>query len=309
MQCKPVTALPAGEKWTFEIKFDGYRCIAIKCGREVTLFSRREKVLNRRFPGVVEALALLRGDFVLDGELVALDSQGRPSFHLLQTSISQSLPIYLYAFDLLNRNGELLINLPFLRRRELLESLLLATPKNQLRLSPLLQAPTGQVLEAVRKLGLEGVVGKRTDSIYEAGERSGAWIKLRANMEQEFVVGGYIPGSRGFDALLVGIHENKEFNFVAKVKNGFVPRIRDELLPVLKALQTAQCPFKNLPEKRASRWGESLTAENMQQCRWVRPKLVCQVALVEWTDAGHLRHCTFVAMPDDKKPAGVVRET
>ena len=123
MQCKPVTALPAGEKWTFEIKLDGYRCIAVKRGREVTLFSRHEKVLNRRFPGVVEALALLQGDFVLDGELVALDSQGRPSFQLLQTSISQSLPIYFYAFDLLNRNGELLVNLPFLRRRELLESL------------------------------------------------------------------------------------------------------------------------------------------------------------------------------------------
>ena len=100
-----------------------------------------------------------------------------------------------------------------------------------------------------------------------------------------------------------------ELIFVAKVKNGFVPRIRDEIFPALKALQTAQCPFKNLPEKRASRWGESLTAEKMEQCRWVKPKLVCQVAFVEWTDAGHLRHCTFVAMRDDKKPAEVVRET
>ena len=97
--------------------------------------------------------------------------------------------------------------------------------------------------------------------------------------------------------------------FVAKVKNGFVPRIRDDLFPALKALQTAQCPFKNLPEKRASRWGESLTAEKMDECRWVKPKLVCQVAFVEWTDAGHLRHCAFVAMRDDKRPAQVVRET
>ena len=113
MQCKPVTALPPGEKWTFEIKFDGYRCIAVKRGREVTLFSRHEKMLNRRFPMVVEALASLGGDFVLDGELVALDSQGKPSFQLLQHNISQSLPIYCYAFDLLNRNGELLVKLPF----------------------------------------------------------------------------------------------------------------------------------------------------------------------------------------------------
>ena len=161
----------------------------------------------------------------------------------------------------------------------------------------------------MRKLGLEGVVGKRIGSIYEPGERSGAWIKLRTNMEQEFVIGGYIPGSHGFDALLVGVYEKKQLIFVAKVKNGFVPRIRDEIFPALKALKAAQCPFKNLPEKRASRWGESLTAEKMDQCRWVKPKLVCQVAFVEWTDAGHLRHCTFVAMRDDKKPAEVVRET
>jgi bifunctional non-homologous end joining protein LigD len=93
------------------------------------------------------------------------------------------------------------------------------------------------------------------------------------------------------------------------VKDGFVPRIRDEIFPTLKTLQTAKCPFKNLPEKRASRWSESLTAEKMQQCRWAKPKLVCRIAFVEWTDAGHLRHCTFVAMRDDKKPAEVICET
>ena len=96
-----------------------------------------------------------------------------------------------------------------------------------------MQAPSEQILAAVRKLGLEGVVGKRIDSRYEPGERSGTWIKLRTNMEQEFVIGGYIPGARGFDALLVGVYEKKELIFVAKVKNGFVPRIRDELTPAL----------------------------------------------------------------------------
>jgi ATP-dependent DNA ligase len=248
---------PGGRELDFEIKFDGYRCIAVKRGREVTLFSRHKKVLNRRFPNVVEALASLGNDFVLDGELVAFDHQGRPSFQLLQSNPSRELPVYFYAFDLLNRDGELLVNLSIERRRELLDRLL-PTPEDPLRLSPLLRAPSGQVLEAVHKLGLEGVVGKRFDSRYEPGERSGAWIKLRANLEQEFVIGGYVPGARGFDALLVGVYEKRELIFVAKVKNGFVPRIRDELFPALKALQTAQCPFRNLPEKRASRWGESL---------------------------------------------------
>jgi ATP-dependent DNA ligase len=236
-----VAALPAGEKWTFELKVDGYRSVAVKRGREVA----------------VNALVSLDGDFVLDGELVALDPQGKPFFQLLQGNISQSLPIYFYVFDLLKRNGELRVNLPLSRRRELLRDLL-AAPKDPLLLSPLLQAPSGEVLEAVRKLGLEGIVGKRIDSVYEPGERSGAWIKIRVNLEQEFVIGGYIPGARGFDALLVGVYEKKELIFVAKVKNGFVPRIRDEIFPVLKALQIAQCPFKNLPEKRASRWGDRL---------------------------------------------------
>jgi bifunctional non-homologous end joining protein LigD len=308
MQCKPVTALPGDEKWTFEIKFDGYRCIAVKRGTAITLFSRNEKVLNKRFPKVVDALASLGSDFVLDGELVAFDPQGRPSFQLLQNNQSRALPVYFYAFDLLNRDGESLVSLAIERRRELLERLLDA-PEDPLRLSPLLRAPLGQVLEAVRKLGLEGVVGKRIASIYEPGERSGAWIKHRANREQEFVIGGYIPGAHGFDALLVGVYENKQLIFVAKVKTGFVPRIRDEILSNLKRLIAAACPFTNLPEKRASRWGESLTAEKMKQCRWVTPKLVCKIAFVEWTDAGHLRHCSFVAIRDDKKPAEVVRET
>ena len=130
MQCKPVTALPANEKWTFEIKFDGYRCIAVKRGSAVTLFSRNEKVLNKRFPKVVDALASLGGDFVLDGELVAFDPQGRPSFQLLQNNQSRALPVYFYAFDLLNRDGESLVSLAIERRRELLGRLL-ATPKTR----------------------------------------------------------------------------------------------------------------------------------------------------------------------------------
>ena len=120
---------------------------------------------------------------------------------------------------------------------------------------------------------------------------------------------GYISGARGFDALLVGVYENKKLIFVAKVKDGFVPRIRDEIFPALQKLRTAHCPFKNLPEKRASRWGESLTVEKMEGMPLGQTEAGLPVAFVEWTDAGHLRHCTLVAMRDDKKAAEVVRET
>jgi ATP-dependent DNA ligase len=127
----------------------------------------------------------------------------------------------------------------------------------------------------------ECIIGKRNGSNYEAGERSGAWIKHRTNREQEFLISGYVPGAHGFDALLVGIYENKKLIFVAKVKNGFVSLRKAEIFSMVKKLGTAKCPFTNLPEKKASRWGESLTVENMKECRWVKPKLVCQVAFVE----------------------------
>ena len=184
--------LPAGRELDLR---DQIRRLSLHRGEGrpgVTLFSRHRKVLNKRFPGVVDAFASLDGDFVLDGELVALNSKGRPSFHILQNNLSRTLPVYFYAFDLLNRKGDLLINFPIGRRFELLHSMF-AAPEDPLRLSPLLRASAGNVLEAVRKLGLEGDVGKRTDSTYEPGEGSGAWIKLRTNMEQAFVIAGYIP--------------------------------------------------------------------------------------------------------------------
>jgi bifunctional non-homologous end joining protein LigD len=130
------------------------------------------------------------------------------SFQILQNNLSRTLPVYFYCFDLLNRDGETLVSSPIEQRRDLLHSIV-AAPEDPLRLSPLLHAPSDQILEAVGKLGLEGVVGKRLGSVYEPGERSGAWIKLRANMEQEFVIGGYVPGARGFDELLVGVYEKK----------------------------------------------------------------------------------------------------
>ena len=191
----------------------------------------------------MDALASLDSDFVLDGELVALDSKGRPSFQTLQNNLSRTLPVYFYCFDLLNREGQTLVSSPIEQRRDLLHSIV-AVPEDPLRLSPLLQASSGQVLEAVRKLGLEGVVGKRIGSIYEPGERSSAWIKLRTNMEQEFVIGGYIAGAHGFDALLVGVYEKKQLIFVAKMKNGFVPRIRDEIFPALKAPPNCPVPVQ-----------------------------------------------------------------
>ncbi|HYF37648.1 MAG TPA: ATP-dependent DNA ligase, partial [Prosthecobacter sp.] len=157
---------------------------------------------------------------------------------------------------------------------------------------------------------MEGVVGKRKGSAYEPGERSGAWVKYRTNRAQEFVIGGYVPAAKGFDALLIGVYEHKKLNYVGKVKNGFVPRTKADVYDAIKPLAQAACPFANLPEPKGSRrWGDAMTADKMAECRWLKPQLVCQVAFLEWTDIGHLRHCSFVAMRDDKPARQVVRET
>jgi bifunctional non-homologous end joining protein LigD len=308
MQCKPVTALPKEGNWSYEIKFDGYRALGVKTDGAVKLFSRNENLLNARFPRIIAALEELPGNFAIDGEIVALDDKGRPSFQLLQNNQGRSFPVHFYAFDLLNHHGRDFLRLPIEERRAALD-LLMSTASEPLRRSALLEASGSEVLDAVRKLGLEGVVGKRADSIYESGDRSGAWIKHRTDRAQEFVVGGYIPATDGFDALLVGLYQNKQLQYVAKVRNGFVPRIRNEIFPQLGKLRVGECPFTNLPEKKSSRWGEAITAEKMKKCRWVKPKLVVEVAFLEWTDGNHLRHCKFVAVRDDKKARDVVRET
>jgi ATP-dependent DNA ligase len=133
-------------------------------------------------------------------------------------------------------------------------------------------------------MGFDGTGKLRRSSRYgrrvrKPGKRSDSWIKRRTNREQEFVIGGYIPGNHGFDALIVGIYEKKRLIYVLKVKDGFVQRTREGIFPALKKLRIAECPFTNLSETKASRWGEALTAAKMNECRWVKPVLVCQVAI------------------------------
>ncbi len=308
MKSKAVNELPESGDWFYEIKFDGYRSIVAKDSDAVRLFSRNENIFNARFPKLAKAFERFSGRFVIDGEIVALDRSDRPSFQLLQNNMASPGAIYFYAFDLLNEDGENLQGLPLEQRRERLNALL-AGVSDPIRLSPLLPGSPRQVLKAVEKLGLEGVVAKRRASIYEPGERSGAWIKQRTDRMQEFVIGGYVPGANTFDSLLIGIYQGKAFHFAAKVKDGFVSHLREEIFREFKGLGSETCPFANLPEKKGARRGDAITKEKMKECRWLKPKLVCEVAFVEWTDTGNLRHAKFVAMRDDKKAREVVRET
>jgi ATP-dependent DNA ligase len=172
--------------------------------------------------------------------------------------------------------------LPFAERRTLLKSFV-AIHDKRIRISDCVEAAPNDLVSAAREQGLEGVIGKRKDSLYQPGKRSGAWIKYRVNRGQELVIGGYVPGSHGLDSIVIGYYKGDDLIYVARVRNGFVPASRRQVFGKLQPLVIQKCPFVNLPEARRSRWGEGLTAEGMKKCVWVRPQLVahirsCQVA-------------------------------
>jgi ATP-dependent DNA ligase len=165
------------------------------------------------------------------------------------------------------------------------------------------------MLRCVRENEFEGVVAKRADSIYQPGKRTGLWAKHRVNLGQEFVIGGYTKGTKGFDAIIIGFYRGGELVYASRVRAGFVPATRREVVTKIKDLQAEHCPFVNLPETVAGRWGQGLTKEKMKECIWIRPEAVVRVDFLEWTGADHLRHTKFVALRDDKDPRKVVRET
>ena len=307
MECLAVSKLHDGPQWVYELKLDGYRALGIKSNGAVRLLSRRNNSFNRQYPLVVEALAELPENTVVDGEVVALNHSGFPNFNLLQNYRSEASRIHFFIFDLLVYRGRDLTRLPLIERRKLLGSLLKFN-SDRIRITDFLEASAADMLHAVRQQGLEGIIGKRKDSLYEPGKRSGAWIKYRMNRGQELVIGGYIPGTHGLDSIVVGYHNGQDLVYVARVRNGFVPASRRQVFGRLKDLEVPDCPFVNLPEKHRSHWGEGLTAEEMKKCVWLRPELVAQIEFLEWTESDHLRHSKFVGLREDKDPRTVIKE-
>ena len=155
---------------------------------------------------------------------------------------------------------------------------------------------------------MEGFIAKNANSVYEAGQRSGSWVKVKVNKGQELVIGGYINSTNCFSSLLVGYYEGKKLIFIAKIKNGFTPKLKRDLCDRFAEYITEEFPFDNLPEPRNARRGEALTADVMKKCTWLRPELVAQVEFTDWTDANHLRHSRFVALRDDVDATEVRKE-
>jgi bifunctional non-homologous end joining protein LigD len=305
MTAKVVHALPEGRAWLYEVKLDGYRALLLKDGERVHIRSRNAKTLA--YPAVEAAARKLQvGSVVLDGEIVAIDDKGYPSFQALQhRSAHATHAIVYYAFDVLHLEGQDLTRLPLEERRRHLPDIVRGS---KILISQELPGTATQVIAAVHRLGLEGVIAKRRDSRYEPGQRSGAWVKLKLEKQQEFVIGGYRPGAHGVDALLVGYYEGRPLRFAGKVRAGFTPHLRRDVCALLKPLHASTCPFADLPSSRTSHWGAGVTAEEMKEMQWVKPRLVAQVRFVEWTAEGRLRHAAFLGLRTDKAAHTVKRE-
>jgi bifunctional non-homologous end joining protein LigD len=306
MMATRAATLPSGREWSYEVKWDGYRAQVVKDGPAVSLASRNLKSITRQYPAVAAAAERLRATrAILDGEIVALDQNGRPSFQALHHASLDGLSLVYYAFDLLHLDGRDLTRTPLDERRAALHDVVAGSG---LLLSEPLPGTPDQIAAAVRDLGLEGVVAKRRRSVYAVGRRSDAWVKVRFARHQEFVVGGYKPNATNFDSLLVGYYDARRLRYAGKVRSGFTPHLRAELFAQMRPLESRRCPFANLPTGGSSHWGEGITTDEMRLLRWIKPRLVVEVSFAEWTRDGSLRHAAFIGLRPDKRAREVVRE-
>ncbi|HWB86977.1 MAG TPA: non-homologous end-joining DNA ligase [Bryobacteraceae bacterium] len=292
------------EGWLFEPKFDGVRCLVFRRGRSVELLSRNEKLLNTKYPELVEALQELKpSSFIADGEIVAFD-KGLTSFTRLQqrmqvqypsTELQRAVPVSMYIFDLLYLDPYDLRGIPLRLRKQLLgDTLALAEP---LRFTEHRETEGEAYFEEACRRHWEGVIAKNGDSTYVSG-RSREWLKFKCVAEQEFVIGGYTDpeGQRiGFGALLVGYYERGKLKYAGKVGTGYDDALLRQLGKQLHALETHTNTFDSDLRPRSG-------------VHWVKPKLVAQIGFTEWTSSGKLRHPRFLGFRDDKAASEVRRE-
>lgn len=301
---------PLGPDWSYEIKWDGIRALVAVADGAVGLTSRLGNDLSGRYPELAGLAEAVDVPVLLDGEIVAFDEAGRPSFELLQrrmhvvdtrrqAHLAAEAPVALMAFDVLWSDGRPLIDEPYRERRAALSALGLDGPNWQTPTGVSGAAAGAAMLETSRELALEGVVAKRSESRYEPGRRSRQWLKVKHRRRQELLVGGWVEGKGSrhttVGALLVGYHDDDgSLRYAGRVGSGFTERdlaVWDELL---RARARAESPFigPGIP----------------RDARFVVPELVVEVAFTEWTADGRLRHPVLLGRREDVDPADVRRE-
>jgi bifunctional non-homologous end joining protein LigD len=301
-------SLPDSAHWQYELKLDGYRAVAFKRDGVIHLRSRNDNDFRGRYPAVVKGLGGMPDNTVIDGEVIAFDDDGRPSFNALQNYGAAPAPVIYYVFDVMVLAGRDVMREPLEKRRAVLEQKILPKLSEPVRYASSLDAALPVLVQSVKEQGFEGLVAKRRNSVYEPGLRTRAWMKMRVNRGQEFVIGGYTRGTKTFDALILGYYEGEKLIYVARTRNGFTPVVRAQLFKRFKGLEIGECPFANLPEAKSGRWGQGLTKAKMAECQWLKPELVGQFEFLEWTADSHLRHSKFVGLREDNKARDVVHE-
>lgn len=304
--------LDPDEEWAVEMKWDGYRTIAVVEGGRATLTSRNGVDLTAAFPELAELPERLDVDAaVLDGEIVVLGADGRPDFGLLQTRLGltrekdverarRSAPVHLMLFDALALGGRVLVDAPYRERRAALLDAVRSPGRGRIQVPPAFDGDLDEALATSRELGLEGIVAKRVDAPYESGRRSSAWVKVKHHRAQEVVVGGWRPGSgsrsAGVGSLLVGIPGPDGLAYAGRVGTGFTERDLADVLRRLRPLARRTSPFADVP------------AADARDAHWVTPRLVGEVEFAEWTGTGRLRQASWRGWRHDKRPDEVVRE-
>ena len=294
--------------WLYEIKWDGYRALALCNDGEVNLISRNNKSFNEKFYPVYNAVKEWGINAVTDGEIAVLTDSGVSRFSSLQNWRSEADgELIYYVFDLLWLNGHDLMQLTLTKRRELLREYL---PDNEtIRMSEDFKTSATEFLEAASKMGLEGIIAKKEDSAYRPGERTRDWLKIKANQRHEVVIGGFTRNEgtkKAFSSLVVGVYEGGKLEYTGKIGTGFNDKQQAEMMHKFKNLIVNVCPFTNVPDvNKPSRFRPNPPNAIVT---WLKPELVCEVSYAEMTDDGVMRHPSFEGIREDKKAKDVMKE-
>ena len=294
-----VSDVPEGNDWVFEMKYDGYRCLAAIAGEKVQLFTRTGKDWTAQFGAIVPPLSrITAGSALIDGELCAFDAKGRTDFSTLKDHLATGGPLTYFAFDLLELDGKDLSKLPLVERKARLEKLLGRIESSSLvQFSAHVTGNGRKVFDAISRAGHEGIIAKLADAPYR-GERNRAWLKIKASKRQEFIVAGWTPSTKkkSFASLLLGTREGDKLVYRGRVGTGFSTDDADELQRQLDARARKTSPFAEVPRPIA------------RNARWVTPELVAEIAYAEFTPDGLLRHPSFLGLREDKPAAEVTLE-
>lgn len=293
------------ENWLFEVKWDGYRAIAICDKNKVSLISRNNKSFNEKFYPITAALEQLKLHAVLDGEIIISNKEGVSSFGDLQNWRSEADgELLYYVFDLLWLNGRQLYEVPLNLRRELLKEIL---PANSvIHLSQTFNAPGTSFYEVAKEMNMEGIIAKKADSLYIPGVRTKEWLKIKIAKRQEVVIGGYTlneGSTKLFSSLLVGVFENGQLHYTGKIGTGFTDKVQRDMMQQFKSLVQKSCPFEREPDyNKPSRFRPNPPKATAV---WLKPELVCEVSFAEITSDGVMRHPSFEGIRIDKKAKDV----